>query len=106
MLRKNLKAWIDLIVREGRTFAFTERGVAPLVPPGKEVFVFFSRGGSYPAGSEMCDLDFQEPYLRAILGAIGLTQIEFISAERQSENAKAAAEGLALAEQALAALRG
>ena len=47
----SLKAWIDMIVREGRTFAFTEQGVAPLVPPGKKVFVFSARGGAYPAGT-------------------------------------------------------
>ena len=100
----SLKAWIDLIVREGRTFAFTADGVAPLVPPGKKVFVFSARGGAYPAGSPMSALDFQEPYLRAILGVIGLTQIEFIYAERQSESPEAAADGLAQAERALAAL--
>ena len=64
----SLKAWIDLIVREGRTFAFTKQGVAPLVPPGKRVFVFSARGGAYPAGSPLHALDHQEPYLRAILG--------------------------------------
>jgi FMN-dependent NADH-azoreductase len=100
----SLKAWIDLIVREGRTFAFTETGVAPLVPPGKKVFVFSARGGAYPAGSQMRALDFQEPYLRAILGVIGLTGIEFIAAERQSESPEAAAEGLACAERAIAVL--
>jgi FMN-dependent NADH-azoreductase len=100
----SLKAWIDLIVREGRTFAFTANGVAALVPPGKEVFVFCARGGAYPAGSDLRALDFQEPYLRAILGVIGLTQIEFIYAERQSESPEAAAEGLACAERAVALL--
>jgi FMN-dependent NADH-azoreductase len=100
----SLKAWIDLIVREGRTFAFTPGGIAPLVPPGKKVLVFSARGGAYPAGSALRALDFQEPYLRAILGVIGLTEIEFIHAERQSESPEAAAEGLALAERALATL--
>jgi len=47
----SLKAWIDLIVREGRTFAFTAQGVAPLVPPGKRVYVFSARGGAYPAST-------------------------------------------------------
>ncbi|MGB8028687.1 MAG: NAD(P)H-dependent oxidoreductase [Terracidiphilus sp.] len=102
----SLKAWIDMIVREGRTFAFTQTGVAALVPPGKKVSVFCARGGAYPAGSAMRALDFQEPYLRAILGVIGLTQIEFIYAECQSESPEAAAEGLASAERALAALAG
>jgi len=102
----SLKAWIDMIVREGRTFAFTEAGVAPLLPPGKKVFVFSARGGAYPAGSPLQALDHQEPYLRAILGVIGLTDVEFIHADRQSESSEAAAEGLACAERALAALAG
>jgi FMN-dependent NADH-azoreductase len=100
----SLKAWIDLIVREGRTFAFTPQGVAPLVPPGKKVVVFSARGGAYPAGSPFQALDYQEPYLRAILGLIGLTEIDFIHAEHQSEGPEAAAEGLARAERALAQL--
>ncbi len=100
----SLKAWIDLIVREGRTFAFTDAGVTPLVPAGKRVFVFSARGGAYPAGSSLRTLDHQEPYLRDILAVIGLADVKFIHAERQSESAEAAAEGLACAERALAAL--
>jgi FMN-dependent NADH-azoreductase len=97
----SLKAWIDMIVREWRTFAFTAEGVVPLVPPGKRVYLFTARGGAYPSGSAFQALDHQEPYLRAILGVIGLTQIEFIHAEHQSEGPEAAAEGLAVAERAL-----
>jgi len=100
----SLKAWIDMIVREGRTFEFTAAGVAPLLPPGKKVLVFSARGGAYPAGSPLHALDHQEPYLRAILNVIGLTEIKFIYAEHQSESPKAAVECLALAERALAAL--
>ena len=100
----SLKAWIDLIVREGRTFAFTPQGVAPLVPPGKKVFVFSARGGAYPAGTPFHSLDHQEAYLRTILGILGLAEIEFIHAEHQSDAPGAAAEGLARAERALAAL--
>lgn len=93
----SLKAWIDLIVREGRTFAFTDEGVAALVPPGKRVYVFTARGGAYDAGSSLRDLDYQEPYLRTILGLIGLTEIEYVHAERQSEGTEEAAEGFAAA---------
>ena len=100
----SLKAWIDLIVREGRTFAFTAQGVAPLVPPGKLVYVFSARGGAYPAGAPIHNFDQQEPYLRKILGVIGLTRIEFICAEHLSDGPEAAAEGLGRAESALAAL--
>ncbi len=100
----SLKAWIDLIVREERTFAFTPQGVAPLVPPGKRVYVFSARGGSYPAGTPFHDFDLQEPYLRRILGVIGLTRVEFICAEYQSGDPEAAARSLARARSALAAL--
>jgi FMN-dependent NADH-azoreductase len=102
----SLKAWIDLIAREGRTFAFTAQGVAPLVPPGKKVYVFSARGGAYPAGTPFQDLDQQEPYLRRILGIIGLTRVEFVYAEHQSDGPEAAAQGLARAESALAKLAG
>ena len=102
----SLKAWIDLVVREGRTFAFAGEGVAPLVPPGKKAVVFSARGGSYPVGTPLHGLDLQEPYLRTILGLIGLTGIEFIHAEHQSEGPEAAAEGLARAERALAEFAG
>ena len=94
----SLKAWIDMIVREGSTFAFVEGGVAPLVPAGKRVYVFTARGGAYPAGSPLHPFDQQEPYLRTILGVIGLSQIEFIHAERQSESPEAAAEAFGRAE--------
>jgi len=100
----SLKAWIDLIVREGRTFAFTSQGVAPLVPPGKRVYVFSARGGAYPAGTTFHDFDQQEPYLRRILGVIGLSRIEFIYAENQSDGPEAAVQGVARAENTLAAL--
>jgi FMN-dependent NADH-azoreductase len=102
----SLKAWIDLIAREGRTFAFTAEGVAPLIPPGKRVYVFSARGGVYPSGTPFHDFDHQEPYLRKILGVIGLTEIEFIYAEHQSDGPEASAQGLALAENALALLAG
>ncbi len=102
----SLKAWIDLIVREGRTFAFTKQGVAPLVPPGKRVYVFSARGGAYPAGTPFQYFDQQEPYLRKILGVIGLTRIDFICAEHQSGDVEAAAQGLTRAESELAALAG
>jgi len=100
----SLKAWIDLIVREGRTFAFTAEGVAPLVPPGKRVYVFSARGGAYPVGTPFQDFDHQEPYLRRILGVIGLTKVDFICAEHQSGDPGAAAQGLTRAQNTLAAL--
>ena len=100
----SLKAWIDLVVREGRTFAFTPQGVRGLLVPGKKAYIFSACGGAYPQESSAKTLDLQEPYLRAILGAIGLIDVRFIRAENQSGNPDAAALGLARAEAALAEL--
>jgi FMN-dependent NADH-azoreductase len=100
----SLKAWIDMVVRAGRTFAFTENGVEPLIQPGKKVYVISARGGAYPAGTPAKAFDQQEPYLRSILGFLGLADIEFICAENQSGTVEAAAEGIAKAKAVLAQL--
>lgn len=100
----SLKAWIDLIVREGRTFLFTAQGVQSLLPAGKKVYVICARGGAYPDASPAKAFDQQEPYLRAVLGVLGLADIEFICAENQSGDPQAAAEGEARAQSAIETL--
>ena len=74
-----LKAWIDRIVVAGKTFRYTANGPQGLVTDKKAVIVI-SRGGVYstgPAGA----MDFQETYLRGVLGFIGITNVEVIRAE-------------------------
>ena len=62
-------------------FRYDEIGhVVPLVL-GKKMICVTSRGGDYGPASPMHAFDFQEPYLRAIFGLIGITDIEFINAE-------------------------
>lgn len=75
-----LKAYIDQIVRVGRTFIVDASGYKGLVED-KKMLVITARGGSYPKGSPMADYDMQEPYLRLIFGFIGITDIEFINAD-------------------------
>jgi FMN-dependent NADH-azoreductase len=75
-----LKAWIDRIVIAGRTFRYGQSGVEGLAT-GKKVIVASSRGGLYGNGTPQAAFDFQETYLRAILGFIGIDDIEFIRAE-------------------------
>jgi FMN-dependent NADH-azoreductase len=77
-----LKAWIDQIVRAGRTVLWGPNG-AQGVLQGKKVIVLTSRGGSFRPGSPTAQYDHQEPYLRHILGFIGLTDVTFIHAENQ-----------------------
>lgn len=75
-----LKAWIDHVARRGRTFRYTENGPEGLLK-GKKVFVLVARGGFYSKGAPAAALDFQEPYLRAVLGFIGLTDVTFVHLE-------------------------
>lgn len=78
----NLKAWIDQIVRAGKTVAFEPEGPKGLLKP-KKVVIITSRGGSYAPGTFMAQFDHQENYLRHIFGFIGLTDVTFIHAENQ-----------------------
>jgi len=90
-----LKAWIDQIVRAGRTVLWGPNG-AEGVLKGKKVVVLTSRGGSFRPDTGTAQYDHQEPYLRDILGFIGLTDVPLIHAENQkpaelAETARAAA---------------
>ena len=75
-----LKAWIDRITVAGKSFRYTANGPEGLAA-GKRVIVASSRGGIYTEGSAAASMDFQETYLRALFGFLGVTAIEFVRAE-------------------------
>jgi FMN-dependent NADH-azoreductase len=75
-----LKAWFDRIVIAGKTFSYSEAGAKGLAG-GKKVIIASARGGLYAPGTPQNANDFQEPYLRAILGFIGIKDIEIVRAE-------------------------
>jgi len=77
-----LKGWIDQIVRMGKTFSYDTNGPQGLLE-NKMVIVITARGGAYEKGTPREKYDFQEPWLRHILGFIGLTDVTFIHAENQ-----------------------
>jgi FMN-dependent NADH-azoreductase len=77
-----LKAWIDQVVRIGRTWSYGPNGPDGILK-GKKVFVLTARGGAYRPGTPTEQYDHQEPYLRRILAFIGLTDVTFIHAENQ-----------------------
>ncbi|MGO8790933.1 MAG: FMN-dependent NADH-azoreductase [Terriglobia bacterium] len=81
-ISSTLKGWIDQVVRLGKTVTYGAEGPKGLLA-GKKVFVLTSRGGAYGQGTHSEKYDFQEPYLRHILGFIGLTDVTFIHAENQ-----------------------
>ena len=89
-----LKAWIDQIVRVGRTFTYTAQGPQGLLAENKKVVVIVARGGAYAGESPYAFLDQQEPYLRTVLGFVGLKDVKFVYAENQARGAEAAEQGI------------
>ncbi len=99
-----LKAWIDHIARAGRTFGYTEKGPVGLLK-GKKVFVVTARGGVYSEGPAK-PLDFHEPYLRGMLGFLGLSDVTFVHVEGLAVSPESATAGLAKAREKIAAVLG
>lgn len=79
-ISSQLKAWIDRILVAGKTFRYTANGPEGLAG-GKRVIVASSRGGFYGKDTAAAAMDFQEPYLRAALAFIGISNVEFVRAE-------------------------
>ena len=88
-----LKNWIDAIARAGVTFRYTEGGPEGLLKDRK-VYVALARGGRYRDTAA----DSQVPYLKTVLGFLGLTDLHFIYAEGLAMGAESSARGLAEAQ--------
>jgi FMN-dependent NADH-azoreductase len=100
-----LKAWIDHVARAGRTFRYTANGPEGLLK-GKKVFVVTGRGGVYTSDAPAKIFDFQEPYLRSVLGFLGLTDVTFIHVEGLNISPESAEQGFAQARNMINALLG
>ncbi len=76
-----LKAWIDHVVRAGKTFRYTAAGVPEglLAGKNKKVVAIIASGGSYKE-ARLSALNHEIPYLRFIFGFMGITDIQFIQA--------------------------
>jgi FMN-dependent NADH-azoreductase len=94
-----LKVWIDHVVRIRRTFNTTRNGYAGILRD-RPVFVAVSSGGRY-SGERARQPDFLTPYLRAILGIIGLHDLSFFSVQGTSLGPDVAAEATVEADRAL-----
>ncbi|WP_394779128.1 FMN-dependent NADH-azoreductase [Undibacterium sp.] len=97
-----LKAWLDHVLRAGATFAYSENGPKGLVT-GKKAYLVVVRGGVYSEGA-FKPYDFQEPYLKGVLGFIGVTDVEVIVAEGMAYGPDAADKALSAAQAKIAAL--
>jgi FMN-dependent NADH-azoreductase len=74
-----LKLWIDQIVRKGSTFTYAETGPQGLLH-GKKATILAASGGVYEPGTPTASLNFIDPYLKTILGFIGVTDVKFVTA--------------------------
>src|ERR1700676_5458472 len=99
----SLKAWIDLVVRPGKTFKYTDSGVLGLAK-GKKAILVLASGGVFTEGPWQ-SWDFVEPYLRKILSFVGIDSVQTVRAEGMNippladsavPNAERAVESLAL----------
>jgi FMN-dependent NADH-azoreductase len=74
-----LKAWLDLVVRSGKTFQYTGAGVDGLAK-GKKAILIISSGGVFTDGPWK-PWDHVDPYLRQILKFIGIENVQTVRVE-------------------------
>jgi FMN-dependent NADH-azoreductase len=82
-----LKAWIDMVARARRTFRYTDDGPIGLLS-NKKAYLAIASGGVPVDGA----VDFATPYMRHVLGFLGITDVEVIAADRQNAVGEAALE--------------
>ena len=77
-----LKLWIDQVVRAGKTFSYTSSSSGPAgLLTGKKATLLIASGGTYDQGTALASLNFVTPYLRAVFGFIGITDVTIIAAQ-------------------------
>lgn len=100
MIPTQLKNWIDLIARAGKTFSYTELGPQGLISNSKAIIVT-TRGGAHK--DQISDQEI--PYLKNILSFIGINQVEVVYAESLAMGAEAAALNLEQASEQIRVLQ-
>ena len=101
-ISSSLKAWIDYIVRAGKTFQYSATGPEGLTK-NKKAILILGRGGVYSVGAYQ-SLDYQESYLRMILGFIGITDVQSVYIEGVGGGAEKTADALVAAKQQIFAI--
>lgn len=74
-----LKLWLDQVVRVNRAFSYVDGKPKGLVV-GKKATFLVATGGVYGPGSAAASLNFIEPYLKALFGFIGVSDVAFHTA--------------------------
>ncbi|VVM41922.1 FMN-dependent NADH-azoreductase 1 [Pseudomonas fluorescens] len=96
-----LKLWIDHVARVRRTFNVGAQGKTSLLRD-RPVYVAVSSGGRF-SGVTPRQPDFLTPYLKAVLGMIGLHDVNFFSVEGTAMGPEAVAAARHKTDQALQA---
>jgi FMN-dependent NADH-azoreductase len=93
------KAYIDQIVRVGRTVAFEPNSSANVFKPlvlGKKMYIIEARGDSgFQPGGQYEHMNFHDPYLVAVFGFMGITDITFVHVENDEYGGQKLAESIA-----------
>jgi FMN-dependent NADH-azoreductase len=98
-----LKTYIDHVLRGGVTFRYTEKGPEGLVK-GKKAYLVHASGGVYSQGPAQA-INFQDNYLKHVLGFIGITDVEAIGIEGIAHGPEVAQKAVAAAAQRVSSLR-
>lgn len=85
-----VKAYLDNVAIAGKTFKYTENGPVGLLE-GKKAFHIQATGGVYSEGPYAA-MDFGRNHLKAVLGFIGVSDVEYLAVEGMSANPEAAPE--------------
>lgn len=91
----SLKSWIDHIARAGVTFKYTENGPVGLAA-GKKAYLVLAAGGVYSSGPAVA-MNHAEPYLKTVLGFLGIELVETIYVEGLAYGPEAAEKAIAAA---------
>lgn len=97
-----LKAWIDQVVRFGRTFRSTPDGKIGLLAD-RPTYIVIASGGCF-SGERARQPDHLTPYLRDKLGTIGIKSLSFITLEGLARGEDAVNEAYRNAREALKTL--
>jgi FMN-dependent NADH-azoreductase len=92
-----LKAWIDHVVRPGRTFRVTPTGKVGLLVD-RPTLAFVACGGRFDdCGPDLPQIDHLGPYLRTVFATIGLTDFRLLRLEQLRRGPEAVDRSLAAA---------
>ena len=74
-----LKAWIDQVVRINQTFAYDGTNFTGLVTVKKAFIICTYGAAGYTDGGPFSSFNFLEPYLKGLLGFLGIPEIHFFN---------------------------